>query len=48
MQDEFGLAKSQEQIIAEINKIVNSLIADGTIASIFAKYNAPYTAPAVK
>ena len=44
----FAFAFGSEELVAEINKIVNSLIADGTIASIFAKYNAPYTAPAVK
>ena len=44
----FAFAFGSEELVAEINKIVNSLISDGTIASIFAKYNAPYTAPAVK
>ena len=44
----FAFAFGSEELVAEINKIVNSLVADGTIASIFAKYDAPYTAPSVK
>lgn len=34
-----------ETLVAEINKILAGLIADGTIEQIFAKYDAPYFAP---
>ena len=44
----FAFAFGSEELFAEINKIVNGLVADGTIASIFEKYNAPYTSPANK
>ena len=44
----FAFAFGSEELVAEINKIVNGLVADGTIASIFEKYNAPYTSPANK
>ena len=41
----FALQLGSDKLAAEINKIVNQMIADGTIASIFEKYEAPYTAP---
>ena len=34
-----------ESLVAEINKILAGMIDDGTIESIFAKYDAPYFAP---
>ena len=44
----FAFAFGSEDLVAEINKIINNLVADGTVAEIFAKYEAPYTAPAAK
>ncbi len=44
----FAFAKGSDDLVAEINKIVNELVADGTIKGIFDKYQAPYTAPAAK
>ena len=41
----FAFAKGNDDLVNKINEIVNELLADGTIASIFEKYNAPYTAP---
>ena len=41
----FAFAFGSETLVAEINKILGELLADGTIASIFEKHNAPYTAP---
>ena len=41
----FALQLGSDELASEINKIVNQMIADGTIASIFEKYEAPYTAP---
>lgn len=42
----FAFTKSgSEDLVEEINKIIASLISDGTIAAIFEKYDAPYTAP---
>ena len=41
----FAFAKGNDDLVNKINEIVNGLLADGTIASIFEKYNAPYTAP---
>lgn len=34
-----------EELVAEINNILNGLVKDGTVASIFEKYEAPYTSP---
>ena len=42
----FAFAFGSEDLVAEINTILNGLVADGTIASIFEKYEAPYTSPA--
>lgn len=39
----FALPFGSEEIASEINKIISELIDDGTIASIFEKFNAPYT-----
>ena len=41
----FAFAKGSEDLVAKINEILNKLLADGTIAAIFEKYDAPYTAP---
>lgn len=41
----FAFAQGGEDLVDEINAILADLLADGTIAEIFAKYNAPYTAP---
>lgn len=43
----FAFTKSgSEDLVEEINKIIAKLVADGTIAAIFEKYDAPYTSPA--
>ena len=42
----FAFAFGSEDLVAKINEIINKLVADGTVAEIFAKYEAPYTAPA--
>ena len=41
----FAFAFGGEDLVAEINGILEKLVADGTVASIFEKYAAPYTAP---
>ncbi len=41
----FAFMKGSDELVGEINKIVNELIADGTIAALFEEYGAPYTAP---
>ena len=41
----FALQPGSDELAAEINKIVNQMVADGTMAAIFEKYEAPYTAP---
>ncbi len=41
----FAFAFGSEDLVAEINTIIKGLLADGTIASIFEKWDAPYTAP---
>ena len=41
----FAFKKGSDDLAEPINEIINKLIADGTIADIFAKYEAPYTAP---
>lgn len=42
----FIAAFGSETLIGEMNKIIAGLISDGTIGKIFAKYDAPYFAPA--
>ena len=44
----FAFQKGSDTLVAEINKIVNEMVADGTIKALFEKYNAPYTAPEAK
>ena len=41
----FAFALGGDDLVQEINRILNGLVADGTVAAIFEKYNAPYTAP---
>ena len=41
----FAFAFGSEDLVAEVNKILKELLADGTIAALFEKYGAPYTAP---
>ena len=41
----FAFAFGSEDLVAEINKILKTMLDDGTIAGLFAKYEAPYTAP---
>ena len=41
----FAFAQGSDDLVNKINEILNKLLEDGTIAEIFAKYNAPYTAP---
>ena len=40
-----AFALGSDDLVAEINKIINELIADGTVKALFDKYNAPYTSP---
>ena len=42
----FAFAFGSEDLVEEINKILAGLIADGTVAEIFAKYGEAYSAPA--
>lgn len=39
----FAFSKGSEELVDEVNKIINEMIDDGTIESIFVKFNAPYT-----
>ena len=41
----FAFAFGSEDLVAKINEILAGLVADGTVAAIFEKYEAPYTAP---
>lgn len=41
----FAFKLGNDDLVEKINEILNGLLADGTIASIFEKYDAPYTAP---
>lgn len=41
----FAFNLGSQDLVDEINKILDKLIADGTIKALFEKYNAPYTAP---
>jgi len=43
----FAFKLGSEALVDPINEIIKKLLADGTIADIFAKYEAPYTAPEV-
>lgn len=41
----FALAFGSDTLVEAMNATIEKLLADGTIASIFEKYDAPYTAP---
>ena len=41
----FAFAMGNDDLVNKINEILEGLLADGTIAAIFEKYDAPYTAP---
>ena len=41
----FAFQLGNDELVDEINKILNELVADGTVKSIFDKFNAPYTSP---
>ena len=41
----FAFAIGSEDLVAEINKILADLIADGTIKALFEEFEAPYTSP---
>ncbi len=43
-----AFAFGSETLVAEIDKIIKELVADGTVAGLFEKYGAPYTAPEAK
>lgn len=40
-----AFAFGSETLVEAIDAIIKELVADGTVASLFEKYNAPYTAP---
>lgn len=42
----FAFKLGDDALVAEINKVLNEMIADGTVAGVFEKYDAPYTSPA--
>ena len=44
----FAFTLGNDELVGEINKIVNEMVADGTVKSIFDKYEAPYTSPQSK
>lgn len=41
----FAFKLGSDDLVAKVNEILNSLVADGTVAEIFANYEAPYTSP---
>lgn len=41
----FAFAFGSEDLVEEINKILEELISDGTVAALFEEYDAPYTKP---
>lgn len=41
----FAFHLASGDLVDEINKILDGLVADGTVAKLFEKYNAPYTSP---
>ena len=42
----FAFAFGSEDLVEAVNGIVNEMVADGTIAALFEKYDAPFTSPA--
>ena len=43
----FAFMKGSDDLVKAIDEIILQLVADGTVAEIFAKYEAPYTSPEV-
>ena len=41
----FAFAFGSEDLVEEINTILKTMLDDGTVAALFSKYEAPYTAP---
>ena len=41
----FAFAKESGDLVETINGYIDELVKDGTVAGLFAKYNAPYTSP---
>ncbi len=41
----FAMTFGSEEVIDAMNDVIDGLVEDGTIADIFEKYDAPYTAP---
>lgn len=41
----FAMAFGSEDTVAKINTVLDGMLADGTIAGIFQKYEAPFTSP---
>ena len=41
----FAFNMESGSLVDAINEVLNKLVADGTVAKIFEKYNAPYTSP---
>ena len=41
----FAMPFGYEEVVKEINTILNELVEDGTVAALFEKFDAPYTAP---
>ena len=41
----FAFKLGNEELVEAINAIIDKLVADGTVAALFEKYEAPYTAP---
>ncbi len=44
----FAFSFGSEDLVKEVNSILSSIIADGTVKAIFDKYDAPYTSPLTK
>ena len=41
----FAMAFGSEDTVSKINTVLEGMLADGTIAGIFQKYEAPFTSP---
>lgn len=41
----FAFKQGSDNVVEEINKILKDMVSDGTVASIFEKFDAPYTSP---
>ena len=44
----FAFAFGSEDLCSAVNDVVNGMVADGTIAALFEKWDAPYTTPAAE